>query len=327
MAAQIVCRAHALFPGSLELGNTKALSRSACDHESGFIRANDLSRRELGFLIRIFSVKYLDGSSREIHRCNGPGLHTKDPFGNGAGTLIPIDRRHTLVEHFHIAGLCFILRVSRSFAGFDIPHLTKKYAAYRLPNPLEGKHFLDLLKKLRQFDALFPLSSHRLADYMSLFPENEVQAASSDAEKELLLTSLLPLEGFLAGNFTLTSARTEGDVALFELLPKDPLPVSLRAEDGPFVLTLEGDRACLSAELFEGRLRRYYPDYRNYEYLTREGYAVHKSVSSGVGKDRKEKAVRENCFSFFRCTESFLSDGEAVRRYVVSVFAYMRSGG
>ena len=211
--------------------------------------------------------------------------------------------------------------------GFDIPHLTKKYAAYRLPNPLEGKHFLDLLKKLRQFDALFPLSSHRLADYMSLFPENEVQAASSDAEKELLLTSLLPLEGFLAGNFTLTSARTEGDVALFELLPKDPLPVSLRAEDGPFVLTLEGDRACLSAELFEGRLRRYYPDYRNYEYLTREGYAVHKSVSSGVGKDRKEKAVRENCFSFFRCTESFLSDGEAVRRYVVSVFAYMRSGG
>ena len=63
--------------------------------------------------------------------------------------------------------------------GFDIPHLTKKYAAYRLPNPLEGKHFLDLLKKLRQFDALFPLSSHRLADYMSLFPENEVQASRS----------------------------------------------------------------------------------------------------------------------------------------------------
>ena len=211
--------------------------------------------------------------------------------------------------------------------GFDIPHLTKKYAAYRLPNPFEGKHFLDLLKKLRQFDALFPLSSHRLADYMRLFPENEVQAASSDAEKELLLTSLLPLEGFLAGNFTLASARTEGEAAIFELLPADPLPFSLRAEDGPFALTLEGGMACLSACLYGERLRRYYTNVSDYEFLTAEGYAVHRSVSALVGKDRKEKAVRENCFSFFRCTESFLSDEAAVRRYVVSVFAYMRSGG
>ena len=144
--------------------------------------------------------------------------------------------------------------------GFDIPHLTKKYAAYRLPNPFEGKHFLDLLKKLRQFDALFPLSSHRLADYMSLFPENEVRTAPSDAEKELLLTSLLPLEGFLAGNFTLTSTRTGGEAAIFELLPTDPLPVSLRAEDGPFALTLEGGRACLSARLYGERLRRYFTE-------------------------------------------------------------------
>jgi hypothetical protein len=207
--------------------------------------------------------------------------------------------------------------------SFDIPHLTKKYAAYRLEDPFEGKHTLDLLKKLRLFDPLFHLPAHTLSDYMGLFPENETLPAQNDAEAELLLTSLLPLEGFMNGNFAVENTDAGEDFVTFTLLPGTGVPISLTSADGPFTLTLREDRAFLKADLFDGRLRRYYLNYRDYEYLIHEGYAVHRSVSQSVAKSRKEKAVRENCFSFFKCTEKFLEDKDSVKKYAVSALRYM----
>ncbi len=215
------------------------------------------------------------------------------------------------------------LIVTFNGTSFDVPHLTKKYEAYRLEDPFKGKHFIDLFLKFKKFDPLLQLSSHRLADYMALFPENELPEAASDAERELLLTSLLPLEGFLAGNFTVDAAHVSGDSVTFALVPYGSLPVKINVEDGPFRFSLDGDKAHLTAALFTRQLRRYYTNVSDYEFLTKEGYAVHKSVSAGVGKDRKERAVRENCFSFFRCSEKFLGDEAAIKRYVVSVFSYM----
>ncbi len=207
--------------------------------------------------------------------------------------------------------------------SFDIPHLTKKYAAYRLEDPFEGKHTIDLLKKLRLFDPLFHLPAHTLSDYMGLFPENETLPAQNDAEAELLLTSLLPLEGFMNGNFAVENTDAGEDFVTFALLPGTRVPISLTSADGPFTLALRGDRASLKADLFDGRLRRYYLNYRDYEYLIHEGYAVHRSVSQGVAKSRKEKAVRENCFSFFKCTEKFLEDKDSVKKYAISALRYM----
>ncbi len=207
--------------------------------------------------------------------------------------------------------------------SFDIPHLTKKYAAYRLEDPFEGKHTLDLLKKLRLFDPLFHLPAHTLSDYMGLFPENETLPAQNDAEAELLLTSLLPLEGFMNGNFAVENTDAGEDFVTFTLLPGTGFPISLSSTDGPFTLTLRGDRASLKADLFDGRFRRYYLNYQDYEYLIHEGYAVHRSVSQGVAKSRKEKAVRENCFSFFKCTEKFLEDKDSVKKYAISALRYM----
>ncbi len=217
------------------------------------------------------------------------------------------------------------IRLLITFNGnsFDIPHLTKKYAAYRLEDPFEGKHTLDLLKKLRLFDPLFHLPAHTLSDYMGLFPENETLPAQNDAEAELLLTSLLPLEGFMNGNFAVEKTDAGEDFVTFTLLPGTGFPISLTSADGPFTLILREDRAFLRADLFDGRLRRYYPNYRDYEYLIHEGYAVHRSVSRSVAKSRKEKAVRENCFSFFKCTEKFLEDKDSVKKYAVSALRYM----
>lgn len=220
------------------------------------------------------------------------------------------------------------IRLVITFNGtsFDLPHLTKKYEAYRLDNPFREKAHLDLLLRLKQFDPLLRLPSHKLAGYMTLFPENEVQCAPSDAEKELLLTSLLLLERFPVGSFAVSAARNEGERLLLELAPDFHLPAKIHAEDGLFTLDASGDKVNLTAAVFDGYLRRYYTNVSDYEFLPKEGYAVHKSVSASVAKSRKEKAVRENCFTLFRCTDAFLSDEQALRRYAVSVFSYLLTG-
>ena len=58
--------------------------------------------------------------------------------------------------------------VTFSGTGFDLPHLRKKYSAYRLSDPLQDKRHDDLFLMLRKYNALLPLARHRLNDYVSL---------------------------------------------------------------------------------------------------------------------------------------------------------------
>lgn len=61
-------------------------------------------------------------------------------------------------------------------------------------------------------------------------------------------------------------------------------------------ITVSEGSICLSLPVFEGTLKRFFSNYRDYFYLPTEGKIVHKSVGSFVDPAFREKAKPDNCF-------------------------------
>ena len=106
----------------------------------------------------------------------------------------------------------------------------------------------------------------------------------------------------------------------------------------------------VTAELYEGELKYFFADYKNYYYLTAEDYAVHKSVGEFVERKARKQATARTCYQkktglflpqpenlflpvFYReykgsvgyaeFTEDMLSDGERLRDYAAALLSRM----
>lgn len=61
-------------------------------------------------------------------------------------------------------------------------------------------------------------------------------------------------------------------------------------------LLLEKNKACFSFSLYEGSLKFFLPDYKEYYYLPKEDMAVHKSVAEFVDSAFRKKATASTCY-------------------------------
>ncbi|MBR2652921.1 MAG: ribonuclease H-like domain-containing protein [Lachnospiraceae bacterium] len=214
--------------------------------------------------------------------------------------------------------------------SFDLPHLRKKYQAYRAQDPTKGKKTLDLMRALMPYRFMFELQSYRLADYLSLF--HGKYDIRNDAEGALLVSSLLELSNL----FTLPDTSCEAGMLeqegeskkIFRAKWKTPdeMPIAIEIFDEVFHLTSCGSYVRLEITCDGSVLRRYYIDYENYDFLLAEGYAAHRSLTAYVAADRKEKAVRTNCFSLIPVSSVFPDRPDRLKKYIQSVLVYMKRG-
>lgn len=75
------------------------------------------------------------------------------------------------------------------------------------------------------------------------------------------------------------------------------LPVRISYGDGLVHLTAFQDNAILSVQVYEGEMKYFYDNYKDYYYLPAEDYAIHKSVAHFVDKDYRIKAKPSNCYT------------------------------
>ena len=214
--------------------------------------------------------------------------------------------------------------------SFDLPHLRKKYQAYRAQDPTKGKKTLDLMRALMPYKFMFELQSYRLADYLSLF--HGKYDIRNDAEGALLVSSLLELSNL----FTLPDTSCEAGMLeqegeskkIFRAKWKTPdeMPIAIEIFDEVFHLTSCGSYVRLEITCDGSVLRRYYIDYENYDFLLAEGYAAHRSLTAYVAADRKEKAVRTNCFSLIPVSSVFPDRPDRLKKYIQSILVYMKRG-
>jgi len=94
-------------------------------------------------------------------------------------------------------------------------------------------------------------------------------------------------------------ARTN---AVFTLQTDIPLPVSLSLHGSGTVLKncfLAGRErtVLLRLPVYDGVLKHFYPDYKNYSYLPAEDTAIHKSVAVYVDKSQRMPATAATCYT------------------------------
>ncbi len=76
----------------------------------------------------------------------------------------------------------------------------------------------------------------------------------------------------------------------------EPLPAPFSHETELSVLYVEGSSARLSVRMFRGRLKHYFKDWKEYDYLPLEDQAIHRSVASFVDPAYRQKATAATCY-------------------------------
>ena len=217
--------------------------------------------------------------------------------------------------------------------AFDLPHLHRKYAAYALLDPLNGRSYTDLFLTYSHLKDFLGLPSRRLIDYADFAGADP---RLDDADRTL---AILPLRAFTDALNGIISPSGESDNPkpfpslvdsfvregrLYYTLGTDyTFPRLLSIHDTVFHLQFSDHLIKISAPIEDGTLRVYHTDIKNYFYLPAEGYAVHKAAAAYVDKSRKEKAVRENCFHRAVFRDLYLTDCGETRQYIRSIVSFL----
>lgn len=87
-----------------------------------------------------------------------------------------------------------------------------------------------------------------------------------------------------------------------------------------FYLMLENTSAKVQIRLFNGKLRVYYVNYEDYYYLPEEDMIIHKSMASGIAKEKKEKATYETCYHYAQLPAEITCG--YIEKYLKMLFKY-----
>ena len=143
-------------------------------------------------------------------------------------------------------------------------------------------------------------------DYLKTRDESLLRLLLLHNEEDLKgMPSLLPIlfyPDFFTQNFTLLDlkkAAGETPRLLLSLKGEEEtvLPRPLCAAVPSYGFAAAGNALELSIRLYEGTLKYYYPNYKDYYYLIYEDTAVHKSVGEYVDRDARIKATKETCYT------------------------------
>lgn len=119
-----------------------------------------------------------------------------------------------------------------------------------------------------------------------------------DLEGMPLILPILSYPDFLEGDFTLEGQRLLNETTL-DLTLKSPfcLPGDIGWHTSKGHFKAHGHMLFALLPVFEGTLKHFYPDYKDYYYLIYEDMAVHKSVGEYVDKTARKKATAKTCYT------------------------------
>jgi hypothetical protein len=176
------------------------------------------------------------------------------------------------------------------------------------------------------------------------------------------MIDLLPVLSYLEifnGQYTILSSRideyhaydgTAGNELIITMQNDYPVPRRISHKTDGFYLMISKFRTSIRIPIYEGELRYFLPNYKDYYYLPGEDMAIHKSVAAFVDRDFREAAHASNCYtrksgsflpqcssimqpefrknykdkiSYFELTEDFYSSDIMLRRYIDHILKHM----
>jgi hypothetical protein len=279
--------------------------------------------------------------------------------------------------------------ISFNGTGFDLPYLMAKCEKYNRSENLWDYKNIDIFKIVSKLKFLLGLKNYKqksIEDFLGLWRDDKMNGGElievyrdyvknpSDEALSLLLlhnyedvlrmTDLLPMLSYselFEGKYRVLSAETASyraydgsDGREFMITLKVPAPVprpvSLKNDDGIY-LKLEDDKAILRLPVFEGELRYFLPNYKDYYYLPAEDVAMHKSVAGFVDKEFRRPAKASTCYtkksgiflpqfnhinepefkkeykdkmSYFEINDEFLCSDEKLKIYIDHILKHLK---
>jgi len=276
--------------------------------------------------------------------------------------------------------------ISFNGIGFDIPFIKAKCDSYCIAEHLKDFEYIDIFKLMSSIKFLLKLPNYKqktLENFLDIHRDDKfsggelinvyddyVKTHSEDAEKLLLLhnyedvtgmVDLIPVLSYLNilnGGFQIKETEiapyTAYDGAsgkeMIITLENDyivPKRVSYQYKD--YYFTINKNTTKIRVPLYEGELKYFYENYKDYFYLPEEDMAVHKSVATFVDKQYRERAKAANCYtrkvgtflpqhsiimnpsfktsykdkvSYFEVTKDFGESDVMLRRYVKHIFEH-----
>lgn len=217
--------------------------------------------------------------------------------------------------------------------GFDIPYLLKRCKALGLSYDFSGVESFDIYKKIRPFKGLIGLESMKQKAIEAFLKVNRKDLYSGgqlievyndylvsqdqflfdllilhnedDLKGMPLILPILNYPDFLSHDFYLDHEEIETRLDIFgqehrilKLFCKNGFSIPSGFAKSNSVLSLEAEGGVLTAfiDLYEGELKYFYPDYKNYYYLIYEDRAIHKSVAEFVDREARIKATAKTCY-------------------------------
>lgn len=277
--------------------------------------------------------------------------------------------------------------ISFNGVGFDVPYLKAKCDTYHLSENFKEYHYLDIFKCVSELKFLLKLPNYKqktIESFLGLSRDDRqtggelinvyqeyIQHPTEEGLRLLYLHNyedvigmidLLPILSYLEifnGQYSILSTRidayhtydgTTGNELIITMQNDYPVPKRISHKLDSFYLMISKSRTSIRIPVFEGELRYFYPNYKDYYYLPAEDIAIHKSVASYVDKEYRQNACAANCYNrksgsflpqysnimqpefrkeykdkitYFEVTDDFCSSDIMLRRYIDHILKYM----
>lgn len=273
-------------------------------------------------------------------------------------------------------------------SGFDIPYIKAKCSSYRLEENFADKNYIDLFKITSSLKFLLKLPNYKqknIEQFLGVTREDifdggelitvykEYVRHPSERQMHFLkrhnfedvlgMLDLLPIlsySNFFKGGYTISAIESNvytdydgnSQKELLFLLRNDiPVPKQVSYRYQEFYLSCNGEISKLSVRLYEGTLKYFFANYKDYYYLPNEDIAIHKDVAASVDKAFRKKATASTCYtkknslflpqyqfiaepafykerkdktSYFELSQEFIDSNDLLRRYIDHILELMK---
>lgn len=176
------------------------------------------------------------------------------------------------------------LKIARKdvYSGGDLIEVYQSYL---------GKKNIEHLKKSRLKATKENPSSEaeELLDLLLLHNEDDLKGLVG-------ISSILHYVDLFEKPFHILQALVEGEYFIIQLKLHSMLPSRISCGNEIIQFRADGSEASLYIKIFEGELKHFYDNYKDYFYLPKEDSVVHKSLAIYVEKEFREKAKPANCY-------------------------------
>lgn len=276
--------------------------------------------------------------------------------------------------------------ISFNGMGFDLPFLKAKCTKYNIEEEFHKFHHIDIFKLISNMKCLLKLPNYKqktIENFLDLSRDDKfsggelipvytdyVKTHSAEAEKLLLLHNfeditgmldLIPILSYLYilnGDFDIQQTEIHpytsyeginGQELIITLENKYEVPKQVSHQFNDYYIMIQKNNTKIRIPIFEGELKYFYENHKDYFYLPAEDMAIHKSVATFVDKAYRERAKANNCYTrkvgtflpqldavmqpafrfdykdkitYFELSSDFLKSDAILRQYIQHIFAY-----